>query len=99
MAATEINARRVNEAIERGESGPEPSFVCECGHLGCSQTVRLDLDSYEAVRTDFDRFLVLPGHEIDAVDRVVERHSGYLVVVKKQPEDKRMAREADERSE
>lgn len=78
----EVNGRRVNEAIERGDSGPVPVFVCECGHLGCSDTVELSVAEYEAVRSDFDRFLVKPGHEIEEVDRVVERHSGYLVVVK-----------------
>lgn len=60
--------------------------------------VRISITSYEAVRTDLDRFFVVPGHEIEAVDRVVERHSGYLVVVKHLPEAKEMARDADQRS-
>lgn len=97
-AAAEINARRVNEAIERGDSGPAPVFLCECGFLGCNATVSLSIQAYEAVRTDFDRFFVIPGHEIEVVDRVVERHSEYLVVVKHQPEAKEKARDADQRT-
>lgn len=95
----EINGRRVNEAIERGEGNSGPTvFVCECGHLGCSSTLELEVSQYEGVRTNFDRFLVLPGHEIEAVDRVVERHPGYLVVIKPDEEARELAREADERT-
>lgn len=41
-AAAEINGRQVTEAIEpRGQSGESAVFVCECGHLGCSETVEI----------------------------------------------------------
>lgn len=96
--AAEVNRRRVNEAIERGESGAGVAvFVCECGHLGCNTTVELSIDAYEAVRSDFDRFLVTPGHEIDEVDLVVERHSNHLVVVKRPGEPREVAAATDER--
>jgi hypothetical protein len=95
----EINGRRVNEAIERGEGNSGPLvFVCECGHIGCSSTLELEIAEYEEVRTNFDRFLVIPGHEILEVDQVVERHSGYLVVVKPEEGARKSAREADERT-
>lgn len=98
-AHAEVNGRRVNEAIERGEAdGDTAVFVCECGYVGCNVTLELSLAEYEAVRTDFDRFLVVPGHEIDAVDEVVERHPRHLVVVKREPEAKAIASAADERS-
>lgn len=98
-AAAEINGRQVNEAIEpRGRPDQAAVFVCECGHFGCSETVKIEVADYEAVRTSFDRFLVVPGHEIEAVDRVVERHGNYLVVVKRKPEAQEMARASDERS-
>ena len=98
-AAAEINGRRVNEAIERGTDDVRPVFVCECGNLGCQAKVMLSIPAYEAVRQDFDRFLVVPGHEIANVDQVVEEHPGYLVVVKVEPEAKAMAEKADRRSE
>jgi hypothetical protein len=97
-AFAEINGRRVNEAIERGTSGPAPVFVCECGHFGCTATVSLSIEDYEAVRIDSDRFLLVPGHEIYGVDRVVDSHGDYLVVVKRGQEVREMARDADERS-
>lgn len=98
-AAAEINGRRVNEAIEpSGHPRQSAVFVCECGHLPCGETVAMALAEYEAVRTSFDRFLVVPGHEIEEVDEVVERHPGYLVVVKRPPEAREMAHASDERS-
>jgi len=98
-AAREINGRQVNEAIERGEKDAgSASFVCECGYLGCTETVDLSIAAYEDVRSNFDRFLIVPGHEIDEVDEIVERHPGYHVVVKRKGEPREMARSADERT-
>jgi hypothetical protein len=84
-AIAEVRGRQVNEAIERGEEDTGSGvFLCECGRLGCSTTIELPLDDYEAIRTDFERFLVAPGHEIEDIDQVVERHPGHLVVVKRE---------------
>lgn len=98
--SAEINGRRVNEAIERGSGHSETAvFVCECGYVDCSTTIALPIDEYEAVRTDFDRFLLAPGHEIAEVDAVVERYPSYLVVVKVGPEAKARSEAADPRSD
>ena len=99
VAKQEINGRRVNEAIERGRLGESgaASFVCECGRIGCNVTLTLTLDQYEAVRTNFDRFVIEPGHELPPVDTVVERHDGYLVVIKAEGEARKMAAETDPR--
>jgi hypothetical protein len=86
IALTESNGRRVNEAIQRGrrERG-HAVFVCECGRIGCSTTLRLTLDEYEKVRTSFDRFLLTDGHETLEIEDVVERHAEYIVVRKRGP--------------
>jgi len=95
----EVNGRRVNEAIERGSgAGDTAVFTCECGHVGCNATVRMTIAEYEAIRSDFDRFFLVPGHEIDGVDAVDERHDGYFVV-RKQGEAREVARDADLRTE
>jgi hypothetical protein len=96
--SAEINGRRVNEAIERGaESVREAVFVCECGNLGCTATVELTIAEYELVRSSFDRFLVIPGHEIESVEDMVERHDGYLVVAKRDDQAVTMAAVTDDR--
>jgi hypothetical protein len=37
---------------------------------------------YQHVRADNDRFAVLPGHEDEQIERVVERAERYLIVDK-----------------
>jgi hypothetical protein len=99
VALIEINGRRANEAIERGFRGKaRGAFVCECGHAGCNAMVEVALSDYEAVRTDFDRFIVAPGHDIDGVDEVVERHQDHLIVMKL-GEGAELARQMDPRTD
>lgn len=99
VARAEVNRRRVNEAIEQGRlSDDSQVFICECGRLGCNTTVALTLAAYEGVRTGFERFLVAPGHQVDRVDEVIERHPGHLVVAKVGA-GRDIAREADPRPE
>ena len=99
ITLAEINGRRVNEAIERGRESTESAvFVCECGTLGCSTTIELRIDEYEQVRTGFDRFVVVPGHEIPDIEDVVERRPGYTVVAKR-GEAATLARQDDPRTD
>jgi len=42
----------------------------------------LTVEEYEQVRSDANRFAVLPGHELPAVERVVEATGRYVVVAK-----------------
>ncbi|MBS1843263.1 MAG: hypothetical protein JST53_02490 [Actinobacteria bacterium] len=99
-AAAEVNGRRVNEAIERGARGTGTAiFVCECGNLGCNETVEMAISEYEAVRSGFERFLIVPGHEIGKIEDVVEQHDSYLVVAKRDDEAVKMAYATDERDD
>jgi hypothetical protein len=99
-AAAEVNGRRVNEAIERGAQGVGTAvFVCECGNLGCSETVELAISDYEAVRSGFERFLVVSGHQIEGIEDVVERHGDYLVVAKRDDRAVEMAYVTDDRDD
>jgi hypothetical protein len=99
-AAAEVNGRRVNEAIERGTGGTGTAvFVCECGRLGCSEKVELSISEYEQVRSGFERFLVVPGHQMEDVEDVVEHHGSYLVVAKRDGAAAAIAYSADDRSD
>ena len=42
----------------------------------------MTLQEYDAVRTEDDRFAVMPGHESAEIESVVERHERYRVVDK-----------------
>lgn len=84
IARNEVVFRRVNEAREAPDEAPTRriGFVCECGRLGCTEIVEVTRDEYEAVRTSFDRFLLLPGHDTPGTESVVEEHDHYIVVEK-----------------
>jgi hypothetical protein len=56
------------------------TFNCECRSRTCTETLHIPLDDYVRVREHEHRFLVAPGHESPRVERVVERHGGYLIV-------------------
>ena len=97
-ASSEVNGRRVNEAIERGAGGTGTAvFVCECGRIGCSETVELSISEYETVRSGFERFLVVPGHELEEIEDVVERYEQYLVVAKREGQAVVIAAATDDR--
>ncbi|MCW3041527.1 MAG: hypothetical protein JWM31_3432 [Solirubrobacterales bacterium] len=70
--------------------------MCECGRIGCTDTITLSHVTYEQVRTDFKRFLVVPGHQTD-VDIVAETHPEHLVVIKSGVA-KRVAEDLDPRA-
>jgi hypothetical protein len=87
IALNEARFREINEklreSLEALADAPERlSFVCECGHAACRQSVEVTAAAYEAVRANPRRFLVLPGHELLDTERVVGTGDGYLVVEK-----------------
>jgi hypothetical protein len=91
-AKNEALLREVNERIEevgeRLQVLPDDGsldFRCECGREECEAFVSMTVGEYEHVRADNDRFAVVPGHEDEEIERVVERRAGY-VVVDKRPE-------------
>src|SRR5881392_2626469 len=86
-ARNEALFREVNENIARLEehSSSEltaPTFICECSSDLCTEHVPVDSETYRRVREHPRRFLVLPAHVDEALESVVETHSGYLIVEK-----------------
>lgn len=88
IARNEGTFRSTNETLNGGlqdlarEPGELAAFVCECGDLACTVLVHLDLEEYEAVRTESRRFVVAPGHDAVDAEEVVERDARYWVVQK-----------------
>jgi hypothetical protein len=101
-AHTESLFRSVNERIaETAQDAPVDStlFICECRDPDCTQGVHLTLEQYEDVRSEPTHFIVKPGHEDPAVERLVEREYNHDVVDKDAPGAAEKATELDPRSE
>ena len=92
QARNEGLMRTVNERIaaidERAVGWSDPShvfdFQCECGKIsGCSERVLMTLSEYDRVRAQRDRFAVVPGHESEEIEHVVERDARFVIVDKR----------------
>jgi len=85
LATTESIFRNVNERIAESAhrfDAEETEFVCECDDRSCTDRLESSLDDYERVRAKPTHFLVAPGHENEAVEKVVERRQRFQVVEK-----------------
>jgi hypothetical protein len=86
MAANELLARRINDAVEyerprNGDSGER--FVCECVHEDCTEALDLTIEEYVRVRSHARRFAVLEGHDEPTIETIVEIFPSYVVVEKR----------------
>jgi hypothetical protein len=99
-ARNQVLFREVNERIaELSNGGRETSvslFICECSNEACAEALEITAAEYERVRTDGARFVVLPGHELPDVERVIGG-SGRFVVVEKLGAAAAIARGSDPR--
>ena len=97
QARNEALVRRVNEKIEQldhqaaGSADDDMTFEfhCECGRaddpdgVSCEEYVELTLREYEEVRSQDDRFALVPGHETPELEDVVQRTDKFVIVDKK----------------
>ena len=86
-AQTESLFRDVNERIAESAQrfdADSTEFVCECADPNCTHRIDVTLEEYEDVRGDGATFLLVPGHEHDDIERVVERSGRFHVVEKVQ---------------
>lgn len=102
VSRNEALFRQVNERLkEIGASfslvSESVDFVCECGSASCAAPIRMTLEEYERVRSEPELFFVVPGHETEDVESVVESHDGYDVVRKGTGLPARLARETNPR--
>lgn len=63
-------------------------FYCECADENCRIRVPIPLDRYAEIHRNRKRFVIVPGHEVVEVEKVVEHGDEYAVVEKfKNPPD------------
>ena len=106
LAGNEALFREVNERVAEVathfievETLDEPvDFTCECGRAVCAEPITMTMVEYEAIRAKSTHFAVVPEHEQPEIEIVVERHPTYLVVEKREPDAREVARETDPRT-
>lgn len=86
-AQNELVFRSVNEQIakmtDRFRSQlSDIDIICECADTGCVSAIRIGADDFAQIERAEATFLVLPGHEDDSVEQVVDRRESYVVVWK-----------------
>lgn len=87
IGQNEVIFREVNERLrELGETfsliTEVGEFICECGDTGCAERIQMPLAAYERTRSDPKWFVIVPGHEEPAYERVIEETDAYSVVEK-----------------
>ena|SRR6266540_209979 len=88
---------RLDTAAVGAPAGDREEFFCECGALDCMARFSMTREQYESVRAHHERFVLIPDHVDEGIERVVDRQSAF-VVVEKLPENADIARSTDPRS-
>ena len=86
-ARNESLFRVVNEklvAMNEALANVSETFViaCECADTTCIEMLDIRPDDYLSVRAEPRWFIVLPGHVVADVERVIREADGYVVVEK-----------------
>ena len=86
IAQTQALFREVNERINQiaGDFGVAEGFsiLCECASNECQEQIELTQTEYEDLRRMPTHFAVLRGHDVPAVERVVQKNNRFVTVEK-----------------
>lgn len=87
LARNEAMFREANERAKEWEErhrldSEVELYFCECANAGCLEKVSLSKADYERIRSDSDRFVIVPGHELPEVETVIERNQGWAIIEK-----------------
>jgi len=101
IAENESLFREVNERMQeldaRFSSWGTFEIVCECGEDTCFERISIERGEYEAIRAVASQFAVVPGHQAEDVERVVEQHETHYLI-EKLSDGARLAEATDPRS-
>ncbi|RYX78940.1 hypothetical protein EON76_04495 [bacterium] len=57
-------------------------FYCECSDEDCRLRIAIQPSVYNKIHAQPDHFAILPGHNLPAIESVVEQHDSFIVVKK-----------------
>jgi transcription initiation factor TFIID subunit TAF12 len=58
-------------------------FYCECADENCAKRISITLREYTEIHKDRNQFIIVPGHQVPSVERVVREQANYTIVAKK----------------
>jgi hypothetical protein len=86
LARNEAMFREANERAkaweERHREVEVELYFCECADPECRERVSLDKSEYERIRSDARHFVIVPGHEVQDVETVIEENEGWAIIEK-----------------
>lgn len=85
LARNQALFREVNERmleLNDGFDGNSMVFVCECSNVDCTATLAINRNDYESVRAHPTFFAIASGHEILAIEKVIDQRNGFTIVQK-----------------
>ena len=78
-----INAVALAEQEPALRQGDTPlQYYCECSDETCQKRISLKPSQYEDTHKKRDHFVLLPGHHVDKIEKVISKNSRYWVVKK-----------------
>ncbi|MBA3757886.1 hypothetical protein H0X09_03415 [Candidatus Saccharibacteria bacterium] len=57
-------------------------FKCECSDENCSSRIPIKLSEYQTIHSNRDTFIVLPNHQFDSIEKVLQTKREFSVVKK-----------------
>lgn len=92
LIENEVLFRSANQKVQKqvqkdrprrqGKDNTKLHFYCECSNLYCRDRIKLTADEYELAATGRKEFIVIPGHENHAVEKVLRETDTFNVVEK-----------------
>ncbi len=71
-----------NDDVTEGIDRMDFQFFCECSDENCKERITMKMSEYSAIHKNRNRFIVLPGHQVVAVEKVIKKKSSYTEVEK-----------------
>ncbi len=87
QVASDLEAlKKAAESEGRGSLVPDSDvplhFYCECSNTDCRQRIILTTSQYKELHQNSSQFILVTGHEVPNIERVVFRNDKYEVVEK-----------------
>jgi hypothetical protein len=84
LAHNEELFRQVNDAREESTDPGDVqlTLICECADRDCTGRITISAAEYRRVREGERTYIVLPGHEVPEIERVVEDRGTFEIVEK-----------------